>query len=674
MSSVTTQNLSGSLHPSIRQKLRMLRMRLTWWMVVDGLVWLLIAALIFAVADMVFDRFFKMDFSQRVIMLCLMGGGLLTIAVLKIFKPLSHSTTDDALILEVESKNRDLKESLISSVQLGRSQNVEGKGMSPSLVQATIEQGIERSKSISFTNALNQKRGMVNWLLLAVAALGIGGIGFGVASGNEFLGTWFNRNILLKNELWPQNTYLVFPQANDGLIIGTRGRDLKVLVQVDSERSTVKDVDVELEIDDGQTRSRQQMKKTGKDSDYQHLVIVRNVTSEFRVRARGSDEITEWVKVELVDEPVVTSLQLIAELPEYVGQNRIEKLEGSGPHSVLTGSRLKLVAKVNKPLSVARLNLAGDSFPLVKTDELTYTLNLPESGPLLGGKYIFDLEDLAGKKSEKPVSFGIKIRQDKPPLVRASLNGISGLVVPKAVLPFSFSANDEYGLTRLAIKYSYQAGESSIPVEKIVDIPLEFDEEATDKSSIETGFRLDLRPDEIPVGVTLKLNILAWDNQPQPTLDENESGENENEPDTPNGVAPGQSREFLLRVVTEDELREDLLRREVEQRGAFEQAYTNQLDLQSELRGLAAALPVKADSESEQDRINAEFFEEREVMLLALLRRQKIIGTNIIAVAERFKTFVVEAENNRESEKKINLGPGFNESFEQRNFHAQNVK
>ena len=97
------------------------------------------------------------------------------------------------------------------------------------------------------------------------------------------------------------------------------------------------------------------------------------------------------------------------------------------------------------------------------------------------------------------------------------------------------------------------------------------------------------------------------------------------------------------------------MRREVEQLNAFEQAYNNQLELQTELKAIAAALPTKAEDPSKQQAIIDQFFAERIGKILALQRRQKIIGTNIAAVADRFESFMIEAENNRldESESKI---------------------
>ncbi len=639
MASVTT---APGVPAIIQQKIRSLRMKLTGWIIVDGIAWLLMFALIVAALDMGIDRLFKMDFSQRLIMLCLMVIGLGVVFYYRFIRPFAKLPTDDALILEVENQNQELKESLISSVQLSRTGEVEEKGMSVSLWEATIQQGIDQAKAVNFSSALNQARSAVNWLVLVIAIVGMIAIGVGVTQGG-FLGTWFNRNILLGNDQWPQNTYLQFidPKTEEvvtsNTIVVARGDDVKQIVRVDTERSKVTDVAITLEIDDGNNRSKVKLRNSGRKNDFDHVTVFRNISAEFRMRAVGGDEITEWVQVKLVEAPTIDNLELTANLPAYVGSNNVMNLEGSGPHTILKGSTISLKAKVNKSLQSATLKLGEKRIPLKKTsDDRVYELNLPESGELQGGKYEFELVDVDGQMSNRPITFTLKISEDKPPTVRASLQGISGLVIPRAYLPISFSASDQFGLTKAAFYYSYKAGDSSVPVEKTIEIPLE--KENPEDSTVRQKAILDLRPENIPVGVTLRVHVLAWDNQP---------GEAE----------PGKSREFLLRVVSEDELRADLLRREVEQRNAFEQAYNNQLELQAELRAMAAANPLKADTKAEQDKIIEEFFMKRENNVLASQRRQKIIGTNIAAVADRFESFLVEAENNRLDESEKNLKP-----------------
>ena len=106
-----------------------------------------------------------------------------------------------------------------------------------------------------------------------------------------------------------------------------------------------------------------------------------------------------------------------------------------------------------------------------------------------------------------------------------------------------------------------------------------------------------------------------------------------------------------MRVVSDEELRADLLRREIEQRKAFEQAYEVQMELASEIQAVSVRLPEPGVS-SEQ------FQAQRESELIAIVRNQKGIGTAVARVADRFEEFLVEVKNNRLDEAENIVAPG----------------
>jgi hypothetical protein len=141
---------------------------------------------------------------------------------------------------------------------------------------------------------------------------------------------------------------------------------------------------------------------------------------------------------------------------------------------------------------------------------------------------------------------------------------------------------------------------------------------------------LDLQPLDLKAGTSFRFSVVAVDNRP-------------NQPNS------GRSNEFLLRIVTEDELRGDLLRREIEQRQAFQQAYDAQLEVTSELQAIAAM----RDETGQPEKFSA----DRQNRLAGLYRDQKVIGTRITSVADRFEEFLVEAKNNRLDENDQAIAP-----------------
>ena len=121
----------------------------------------------------------------------------------------------------------------------------------------------------------------------------------------------------------------------------------------------------------------------------------------------------------------------------------------------------------------------------------------------------------------------------------------------------------------------------------------------------------------------------------------------DSKPDTPNQAA---SKELLLRVVSDEELRSDLLRREIEQRKSFEQIYQAQLELMS-------AVQVVGASEMAEGMAPDKFHRALESKLIELIRDQKGVGTSVDRIANRFEEFLVEVKNNRLDEAENALAP-----------------
>ena len=186
----------------ILRKLNRMRSQLTRWIMVHGLGRWLLAVLLVLAADMLLDRAFKMDMAQRLVMLVIMAIAALVYFGWKVIKPLGARPNDDALIYEIESKNPELKESLISSMQLSREKNLDSMGVSRELAEATIQQGFDGAGAIDFGKSLDLESHFKNWLLLAVGIIVALALGFGVMT-TQFLSTWFNRNIMLLEDQWP---------------------------------------------------------------------------------------------------------------------------------------------------------------------------------------------------------------------------------------------------------------------------------------------------------------------------------------------------------------------------------------------------------------------------------------------------------------------------------------
>ena len=614
-----------SLPRQIAARLSMLRRKLTFWVLIKGLSrWLLLILAILA-TDILIDRMFKMDFAQRVIMLVVMISLAVGLFVYRVIRPLWNRVTDDALLHEVESKHPELKENLITGAQLSREKaRLETTGVSMELVDATIDRGIDLAKRVNFADALNQQKLLKNSGLLATSLAALLLLGWGVTQ-TDFLGTWFNRNIMLGNAQWPQATYLNIAGVENGVLVLPRGADHRLIVEV-TEDSRVQDVEVSIEIDNPGGQVTHQMKATGKLGGREHLFVMHNVTSEVELRAMGGDDITDPVTIQLVEPPSILNLDMWAVYPEYAKMPR-QKLEGPGPHSVLAGSYIEVTAQVNKTLSQFDLKSDTETFALQPTDqELTYSARLPadEGAELVGGQYQFDIVDETGLASIRPAKFAISIKEDAPPKVLASLLGIGKLAVPRARIPVSYNATDDLGLTNIFFHTNWKFSDAGEKDGQLGTRNLPITEIAQDAKAVRQAQDVavvELEPFGFDSGTSFVLLVRSVDSRP---------GESN----------VSDSTDFLIRIVSEEELRADLLRREIEQRKAFQRAYDAQLELSTALQALAAK---SRPSEQTEEKFNA----QRQLEMIAITREQKLIGTNLDTIANRFEEYLVEAQNNR---------------------------
>jgi len=671
MAQVTTT--PGAIPTTVRSRLAALRRRIITWFLIDGAGRLCSMILAIALLDFLIDRMLRMDVPQRAIMLVLITAAVLYLFWRWLVRPFLHRPGDDALVLKVEDRHGELGQSLISSVQFSRLASTEHQGVSAAMVQATIDHGVKSAEQIRFSDALNNRRLFLNLLMLALAVTGIGLCGAAVAT-TQTGATWFQRNILLQDTPWP-GVHLVVEGLNDeGEMVVVRGDDWNVGVRavnqhddefgrlVTNVKSSVKDflgfengetkladnLRVLLDFEGGRPSQQMRIREDAQRSDSTDAgspdesevflakfeTEVRNVTQpfQFRVRAEvenGRDHSTGWINVKLVEPPGAIEQTITITPPEYTKSDPYPLPEGHGPYYVLDGSSMTLSGKANKPLSSGVLRLATSSRRR-QGDESVTTRQWPMS--ISGGNqfsvsvaadelatavYEVVFTDSNGLTSPRPATFGLRKSPDQPPRVKARLNGITRMVVPGARIPFWNSASDKHAVEDVWIHYNFSDAQGN--AENEGDVRFDSVKDKLGQPDVTFNEVWELQPLDLPTGETLTFHFFAKDND---TYSEDKQ--------------PGKSKEYLLRVVSEEELRTDLLRREKELRDELKRLIDNQDDLWIGSRALAADLSTDPEMDS-----------EKKHNLMTIQRRQKVIGTNTASIAKRLQGFIDEILNNR---------------------------
>jgi hypothetical protein len=606
-------------------RLRRLRARIAAWFLVDGLSrWLLCLVLVIGL-DLLADWLFHMDRAQRTVVLILAAGILGAVLYRRVVRPLSCRLTDDALCLEIEDRNELLGQSLISAVQFARMGDLESCGVSPALVRATVDCGMRQAADVAFERVLRSGRFHANLALLVVTLLALTGVGVASAV-NEPMAIWFDRNVLLGDRQWPQDVYLVVEGAENGRMRIPRGDDWPLVVTVrDDSRRLPDAVYIDSRGPDGQRSEPME-----RSDDRTFRTTWRNVVEGFDFRARARRASTPWITVELVDRPRVDELALAATPPQYAGGQTEPLPPGRGPYYLLKGSTLEVRGMANKPLSQAVL--AGGGAPHEMTVSPVGGFHLALSADQVdAGVYRVELTDTERLmlpdasqpqplRSERPASFTLKIKPDREPQVLAKLVGVGALVVPGARVPLECRVHDDYAVTAARLRYQWrgESDDSGQSAGKAGVAPLAEIDESPDRRAVSFQTALDLRPLGVPAGSQLRLFVEADDN------------------DDVSGPKSGKSTTFVLRVVSEDELRTDLLRREKEHRLELEKCLKLQEDVATECQAMLASVRDRATLEADERKL-----------LVALEKRQKLLGTNVADLAGRFESIIAEVRNNR---------------------------
>lgn len=177
----------------------------------------------------------------------------------------------------------------------------------------------------------------------------------------------------------------------------------------------------------------------------------------FAYRAIGGDDRSmPWIELEVVEPPLVESLELSLHYPDYTGW----PAETSEKHlRALVGTRVALAGTSTKKLRAATIHVEnGEPVPL-QVSEDGYGFELPpdaEPGFVIAqsGSYWFSLEDGEGLIGGPDVRYEIRAIPDLAPNVSVEAPDGNIFVTPEAVVPLRIVAKDDLAIAEVALRYS----------------------------------------------------------------------------------------------------------------------------------------------------------------------------------------------------------------------------
>lgn len=555
------------LAPHLAELLRSLRTRIRRYVWLEGLAAALAWMGLVCWVTLLADWFFEPSAPVRVGLLLAAGVGLLIVVlefiVRRAFRPLSDST----LALLLERRYRQFQQTLLTTVEL-RDRPAQADGHSPEMLAATAQQAAERAAGIEPRAVLNP-RPLRNW---SAAAAGLAGTF--LLLGLTFPGVlsiWSQRVLLLSDDLWPRRTRLVLEGFPDGVAKVARGADLELIVGADTRMPLVPQVVQVRSRREGGRAETSPMSRLGaadpaRDRYQQYSHTFEGVLAPIRFDLYGGDDAIRDLQILVVDSPTLVDVSLLCHYPAYMHRTD-RRVPAVGAAQVPQGTEVVIAAKANKPLVEVRVQREGDEAP-----ENVQTLDLEkDSGPAASFRLplgvlqeettlLFTLRDADGIRSREPIRLTLAAIPDQPPELAVKLRGIGSAVTPQARIPAAGQVTDDYGIADVWFEHAVDEAE---PVIRRVIAP----RGSPTELSVEPA--LEVRDLGLAAGQKLRLRLRASDHcdlAGKPNL--------------------GTTEQWVLDVVTPEQLRAMLEARELVLRQRFEATLAEVIESRDLLTGL----------------------------------------------------------------------------------------
>lgn len=512
-------------------KLAALRRKQVTVSVTTGLARLAGATVLLLGLQMGLDWWWDFPWALRALLLVLDLSLLGALIYREVLRPIWQQPDDDTFALMVEKARPEFHSRLIASVQLTRPGAIPA-GAASSLVEAMVKETETFSAPVDFAGvvkleALKKYGGWAAGLLVAGLMLFV--------SGREVSVDLLKRALLARLEV-PRKTRVIALTKNlrvgrgDPATIEALARGLipqagRLLVR----SSFMNEREYPMEKDKGDST---QTKFTR---------TLESVQSTFSYSVQLNDGHSDRYEVTVVPRPIIARMECEQFPPPYSGLPTAKR--SLGDLALLAGSRLRIVAQASKDLRAATLKLVGltnDTPMTVRPEsprELSGEITIPARG-LTG--FSISMLDTEGMESKDSAVYHLEIIPDKAPTVRITYpDRKEELVTRDATLLLAFHARDDFRVAKARIRYKQSEADDA----EVKTVELDMGTNAVQEVRRRFEWRLvDFNPPLLQ-GSRMEFWLEVEDNNDV------------------TGPGVGSSDHQLVRVVSVDEKRADLLNR-----------------------------------------------------------------------------------------------------------------
>jgi len=579
---------SRQLEPAIESLLSQLRGRIRAYVWAEGIAVALVVLGFAFWGSLCFDWVFEPPVWLRVVVLSLVGLLLLSVVYRLILRRAFVRLGDRSLALVLERRFRHFGDSLLTSVEMAEIPSHAAE-FNPEMLATTRAEALVATRDVELGRVFNARPLIRNLALALFFAVSVAAFSF---MARESFGIWSRRTLLLSDELWPRKTHLHvegFDKNRRAKI--ARGADFELSVKADASPGRVVPANVQVRHTTEQGASgRENMSREGqaipgRDEFQQYRFTFKREMAARVLYVVGGDDREGPYYLDVVDSPTINQMTLRCEYPEYMHRTPRD-IPVSGVVQLPRGTKATIEAQSNKDLVQVQIDDISDEkspethkIKVAQDDKRplrTFSFPLP---PLDSDKtLIFTLFDSDGIRSRDPVRLSLAAAADEAPQVDVELKGIGTAITSGARLPVEGEVSDDYGLAKLWFDYRIDEGEAK-------QQPLATRIDGQDK--LEVSEALEVGPLKLVPKQKLHLNVKAVDSY---ALE-----------DTPNS---GAGPQYVLDVVTPDQLRAILAARELALRRRLETIMQEMTDTRDSLARISFE-PIPASPKQPEGKIPA---------------------------------------------------------------------
>jgi hypothetical protein len=571
------------LQADTKHKLGNLRKGLRWRLTGEGAAWVLLAVVVAVLASLAVDYVLRLEeVWLRAVLLGLLVAGIVYVCWRQLLRPVSAPMSDLDLVMLVEKRHASLGDRLASALVLSSRNDVGEMGMSEAMVQATALRANEIAATLDFRVVVERQNLRRMCLLALCAAMLL--TGFSVWQ-SPLMSAWLQRNLLFRPVDYPQRTYLEIAGGNTFEVMRGDRLDIQVVTRVGSVAPEA----IYFHANYPSTGWIKEEVKPGSDGRT-FIHTFDPVIEEFSFHISGADDKIverETCYVKVVDPPDIKKVTFTIKYPGYIDRPDEPITDNRGVLQGPVGGWINVDAIANKDLTSAMVRVDGspDAALVVSALEeqnakqrpmthVTGRFPLPLKNEADSKNMQFVFTDLQGHTNRHGSQYVLRIVPDMPPTIDARREGVGNTISPQAKLPMMISFKDDYGPSR--IRKLILVGKEKVVDAGLVVLPEETvgHDKVVKKREFVQLEEVDLQGRGFKPGDVISVVFEAAD-----TLPESFGGPN---------VTKSMLNEF--RVVSEEDLVDDLVRRLSEWRLEFEQHQAVQRTATAKTEAVAAAL------------------------------------------------------------------------------------